>query len=266
MKQMSLEGLWLSDTLLYRQDKFWMKQSSKFCQNKLAIDTRTRRFSLKLYLLTRIFPIQQFLPLDHEVIIPFTTPTYSPLISPLELEETMNLGTETDSKAKKVKLNLLKPFNGKHKNLKMFLQDSQMYILINAEIYNTDLKKIALMLSLMAEGDTASWKQQLIEETLDQALLAGTDPDFGTFGNFISSLKEAFEPYDSEANALEEMKALRIGDMPIDEHIAKYKMLVTKAKLRDDNPIVIDLFQETLTVSLQWQLLSLEKPPKSLKE
>jgi len=35
------------------------------------------------------------------------------------------------------------------------------------------------------------------------------------------------------------MKALRIGDMPIDEHIAKYKMLVTKAKLKDDNPIVI---------------------------
>jgi len=38
------------------------------------------------------------------------------------------------------------------------------------------------------------------------------------------------------------MKALRIGDMLIDEHIAKYKMLVTKAKLKDDNPIVIDLF------------------------
>jgi len=64
-------------------------------------------------------------------------------------------------------------------------------------------------------------------------------------------LKDAFEPYDSEGDALEEMKALRIGDTPIDEHIAKYKMLVTKAKLKDDNPIVIDLFQETLSTSLQ---------------
>jgi len=79
----------------------------------------------------------------------------------------MNFGTNTDSKGKKVKLNLLKPFNGKHKNLKTFLQDSQMYLLINAETYNTDLKKIAFMLSLMEEGDTASWKQQLIEETFD---------------------------------------------------------------------------------------------------
>jgi len=51
--------------------------------------------------------------------------------------------------------------------------------------------------------DAASWKQQLIEETPDWALLAGTDPDFGTFGNFIGSLKEAFEPYNSEGNVLE---------------------------------------------------------------
>jgi len=181
-------------------------------------------------------------PLDLEVIIQFTTLTYFPLISPLELEETKNIGTKTDLKAKKVKLNLPKPFNGKHENLKMFLQDSQMYILINAETYDTNLKKIAFMLSLMAEGDAASWKQQLIEETLDRALLAGTNPDFGTFRNFISRLKEAFEPYNSEGDVLEEMKAFRIGDLPIDKHIAKYKMLITKAKLRDDNPIVINLF------------------------
>jgi len=109
-----------------------------------------------------------------------------------------------------------------------------MYILINAETYDMNLKKIAFMLSLMEEGDTASWKQQLIEETFDQAILAGTNPDFGTLRSFISSLKDAFEPYDSKGDALEEMKVLRIGDMPIDEHITKYKMLVTKAKLKDD--------------------------------
>jgi len=141
-----------------------------------------------------------------------------------------------------------------------------MYILINAATYDTNLKKIAFMLSLMEEGDAASWKQQLIKETFDWAILAGTDPDFSTLGSFISSLKDAFEPYNSEGDALEEMKALNIGDTPIDEHITKYKMLVTKAKLKDDNPIVINLFQETLSTSLQRWLLTLEKPPKSLKE
>jgi len=98
------------------------------------------------------------------------------------------------------------------------------------------------MLSLMEEGDAASWKQQLIKEMFDREILAGTDPDFGTLGNFIGSLKDAFEPYNYEGNALEEMKVLRIGDTLIDKHIAKYKMLVTKAKLKDENPIVIDLF------------------------
>ena len=151
-------------------------------------------------------------PLDLEAIIPFTTPTHSPPISPLDLEETMNLGTETNLKGKKVKLNLPKPFNGKQENLKTFLQDSQMFILINAETYNTNLNKIAFMLSLMEEGDAASWKQQLIKEMFDQAILAGTDPDFGTLRSFIGSLKDTFEPYDSEGDALEEMKVLRIGD------------------------------------------------------
>ena len=190
-------------------------------------------------------------PLNLEVIIPFTTPTHSPPISPLDLKETMNLGTETDLKGKKVKLNLPKPFNGKRENLKTFLQDSQMYILINAETYDMNLKKIAFMLSFMEEGDAASWKQQLIEETFDGAILAGTDPNFRTLRSFIGSLKDAFKPYDSEGNTLEEMKALRIGDTLIDEHITKYKMLITKAKLKDDNPIVIDLFRETLSTSLQ---------------
>jgi len=181
-------------------------------------------------------------PLNLEAIIPFSTPIHSPPVSPLDLEETMNLGTETESKGKKVKLNLPKSFNVKCEKLKTFLQDSQMYLLINAETYKTDLKKIAFMLSLMEEGDAASWKQQLIKETFDQAILAGTDPNFGTIGNFIGALKDAFEPYNSEGDVLEEMKALRIGDIPIDEHIAKYKMLVTKAKLKEENPVVIDLF------------------------
>jgi len=58
----------------------------------------------------------------------------------------------------------------------------------------------------MEEGDAASWKQQLIEEMFDRAILAGTDPNFGTIGNFIGTLKDAFEPYDSEGDTLEEMK------------------------------------------------------------
>jgi len=43
----------------------------------------------------------------------------------------------------------------------MFLQDSQMYILINAETYDMNLKKIAFMLSLMEEGDTASYQRNV---------------------------------------------------------------------------------------------------------
>jgi hypothetical protein len=57
------------------------------------------------------------------------------------------------------------PLVGKEKiNLKKFLQDTNLYLYVNSEIYNTDVKKIAFTLSFMNEGDAASWKEQLLEE------------------------------------------------------------------------------------------------------
>ena len=52
-----------------------------------------------------------------------------------------------------------------------------------------------------------------------------------------------------------------------DQFVPKiFPTLVTKVKLKEDNPIVIDIFRETLSMSLQRRLLTLEKPPKTLKE
>ena len=53
-------------------------------------------------------------------------------------------------------------------NLKKFLQDISLYILVNDTIYNTDTKKITFALSFMNEGDAASWKEQLLKEAMAQ--------------------------------------------------------------------------------------------------
>ena len=117
-----------------------------------------------------------------------------------------------------------------------------MYLLVNSKIYEDDLKKIAFMLSYINDGDAASWKEQLVEETFNLAIRQNLPPDFGTFNNFLAELKQAFEPYDSPGDALEELKELQMGNTPIDKHIAQYKMLVTKSKLKNDNSVVIDMF------------------------
>ena len=69
--------------------------------------------------------------------------------------------TEETAKATEIKLNQPKPFTGKREDLKKFLQDTNLYLLVNNKVYDTDVKKIVFVLSFMNEGDAASWKEQL---------------------------------------------------------------------------------------------------------
>jgi Retrotransposon gag protein len=73
----------------------------------------------------------------------------------------------------------------------------------------------------------------------------------GTWNNFVTSLKETFEPYDAPADALESLKALRMGDKTADEHNAVFKTLLTQSKLPKDVSTTIDLYQDSLTIPLQ---------------
>src|ERR1700679_2551380 len=49
-----------------------------------------------------------------------------------------------------------------------------------------------------------------------------------------------------------------------EDHVAQFKMLVTKAKLTESN-MLIDAFRETLKIPLQRQILNLETTPADLK-
>ena len=60
--------------------------------------------------------------------------------------------TEETTKATEIKLNQPKPFTGKREDLKKFLQDTNLYLLVNNKVYNTDIKKIAFALSFMNKG------------------------------------------------------------------------------------------------------------------
>ena len=75
------------------------------------------------------------------------------------------LGKET-MKVTEIKLNQPKPFTGKWEDLKKFLQDMNLYLLVNNKVYDTNIKKIAFTLSFMNKGDAASWKEQLLEDAM----------------------------------------------------------------------------------------------------
>ena len=61
------------------------------------------------------------------------------------------------------------------------------------------------------------------------------------------------------------MKELKLGKTSIEEHVSKFKMLVTKSKLAK-NYAVAEYFRETLPIQLQTKIMSLPIPPTTLDE
>ena len=122
--------------------------------------------------------------------------------------------------------------------------------MINKDVYDDDDKKIAFVLSFMNEGDAGAWKEELISKALEEAEERGDDLSFGTFKAFKESLIESFKQYDAPGDALDEMRTMRMGDIPIDEHIAKFKILVTNSGLKK-SAAVVNFFREMLPIPLQ---------------
>ena len=150
---------------------------------------------------------------------------------------TMSMANNSKSAAE-VKLNPLKVFSGKRTELNKFLQDVLVYLMVNKEVYNNDKKKIAYLLSFMTEGDTASWKEEFLARKIEEAKKNNTDLKLGTFKEVKEMIKKLFEPFDRPGDALEEMKWLWMANNSnIDEHVAKFKMLVTWSGLSDSMAI-----------------------------
>jgi Retrotransposon gag protein len=98
-----------------------------------------------------------------------------------------------------------------------------VYLKVNRLTYNNNEKKISFILSYLAGGDAAVWKQQFIQTKIEESEEAKSDePNWGTYKEFVEALKKTFQPYDKPAEALEDMKKLRLGDSSITEHNSRF--------------------------------------------
>jgi Ty3 transposon capsid-like protein len=131
--------------------------------------------------------------------------------------------------SKELNLNKPEPFDGNWDGFKKFLQNVEVYMDVNHETYNNDLRKIAFVLSFMATGSAATWKAQFIEEAYARPVPANSNDRLGTYAQFRKDLMEAFSMFDLVGDALDELRSLRKKkNESIDEHIARFKMLAAK--------------------------------------
>jgi hypothetical protein len=121
----------------------------------------------------------------------------------------------------------------------------------------------------MTEGDAKAWKEEFLTRKIKEAIVANkdiSDLSLGTWADFDHALAESFRPFDAPGDALSEMRNLKMGhDASIDEHVAKFKILVSQTEL-GDSAALADFFRETLPTGLQRQILTSDSPPITLKE
>ena len=185
------------------------------------------------------------------------TPNPNPF-RPLILPPNMADSTTTSIGIKK-NLKTPAPYSGKREDLRKFLQGVKIYLLANADAYPDDLDKILFVLSYMSEGDAASWKEEFFDTAEQASMAAGTALNLGTYKKLIDAIVKDFSPYDAPKDAIYEMKELKMGNTSVEEHVAKFKMLVTKSKLAK-NDAVVEYFRETLPIPLQTKIMSLPTP------
>jgi Ty3 transposon capsid-like protein len=169
------------------------------------------------------------------------------------------------NRTKELNLNKPEAFSGNRDDFKKFLQNVEVYMDVNHETYNNDLRKIVFILSFITTGSAATWKTQFIKEAYAKPAPANSNARLGTYTQFRKDLMEAFSMFDSVRDALDELQSLRKKkNKLIDKHIAKFKMLAAESKIDTMNPLFIELFKETLPWALMLQLMRLETHSKPL--
>jgi hypothetical protein len=103
-------------------------------------------------------------------------------------------------------LNKPDTFNGNREGFEKFLQDIKVYMDVNHETYNNNLRKIAFILSLMTTGLGATWKAQFIGEAYAKPIPANPNDRLGTYTTFRKELIEVFSMFDSVGDALDKLQ------------------------------------------------------------
>jgi hypothetical protein len=138
-------------------------------------------------------------------------------------------------------LNLNKPniFDGDQEKFRKFLQDIEVNMDVNHKVYNTNLQKIAFVLSFMNAGAAATWTVQFIDKANAQPTPANLNDKLGAYATFRKELIEAFSMFNSVRDTLDELQALKMKkNNSINKHIAKFKMLAAESKINTTHPFV----------------------------
>jgi len=178
----------------------------------------------------------------------------------------METTTNNGNTPKELGINKPTGFTGDRLKIKTFIQECNVYLLVNRKIYNTDESKIAFVLSYLTDKEALQWKEQYI----DSITTADGDLTFPTYTIFLETLKEAFKPVDQTRDAMHKLTLLKQGSRPVEEMITEFRLLTGQAGLgsssTSDHLHLIGLFRKALNPPLARRILFGDVVPTTIQD
>ncbi|KAF8235427.1 hypothetical protein L208DRAFT_1185803, partial [Tricholoma matsutake] len=110
-------------------------------------------------------------------------------------------------------------FSGEWTKTTKFLEEIDLYLQINDQVYDTNNKKIIFTLSFMNGGTAAAWVQAFVNQHQSEGL-----GEYADFQQKVLAL-EAFSPTDNAGTAKTEIKNLKQGSGNLEEYVANFCIL-----------------------------------------
>ena len=166
----------------------------------------------------------------------------------------------TERRTTEVKGGKITPFSGKRETLEKFLETIGLHLILNR--VKDDEDKIAFALTYLEGGDADSWRTAFLRKSIT----AKGEPNFGRWDDFLRDLRDSFKPYDKEGDALDEIIRMRQGNTTIEDHVAKFKVLLADSGVAEDSPAALDYFQKSIRVPLLKKILDRDNVLETLPE
>ena len=169
--------------------------------------------------------------------------------------------TAAPPKPQELKLGQPSTFDGNPKKARAWINNTQLYLLVNKEVYNHDDKKIAFTLSFMKERLAGLWA---LTET--EIAFTSNPPGFGTWANFLKKFNNSFILENTKEQAIAWLSTTKVNDKTnLLKYISEFKNNTALSGITDQS-VLINFFSRGIPTHLMKRVYSMDTVPSTIEK
>lgn len=142
--------------------------------------------------------------------------------------------TAPANKPHELKLGQPSTFDEDPKKARAWINNAQLYLLVNQEIYNHDDKNVAFILSFMTEGSAGLWAL-----TKTETALARNPQSFGAWNDFLTRFNASFILENMKDQAIAWLSTAKVNEkLNLLKYISKFKNNIALSSIKNEDALI----------------------------